>query len=299
MSETPTNPKNTQVTEGTAPAGTRPQTLPHVSEERDKEVGIPLSKFKLNYSFQPKDPRDKKLKYTYEAPVDEALLPSKVDLSQEWGPIYDQGTLGSCVANSCAYCIRWVRIKKKLSLYEPSRLFIYYFGRLIEGLDVNEDSGMFIRSAYKAVQKYSVCSEDNWAYDPEHVSTQPDEKAISAAKIHRKFEYLKVSQKLPYIKKCLADGYPISFGCTIYDSFMTPEVAKSGVWVYDPKRDTEETSLGGHAMSVVGHDDGTRMFTICNSWGPQWGKGGFCQIPYDYLLDKTKANDFWSPRTFD
>jgi len=45
----------------------------------------------------------------------------------------------------------------------------------------------------------------------------------------------------------------------------------------------------GHAVAIVGYTE--TGFIIQNSWGPQWGAGGFALLPYeDYLLH---ATDVW------
>ena len=41
-------------------------------------------------------------------------------------------------------------------------------------------------------------------------------------------------------------------------------------------------ALGGHAFAIVGYDE--RGFWIQNSWGRDWGKGGFALISYDDWL---------------
>lgn len=267
-----------------------------IDEKRDDKAGVPLSRFNLNYIFQPRDPRDKSLKMRYKAPINESLLPKKADLELNWGEVVDQGDVGSCVANSVAYCIRFVRQREKLTVYQPSRLYIYYYGRQIEGFSTSEDSGMFIRSGYKAVAKHSVCSEKNWPYNTDKFDVEPNLGARNAAAFHRKFEYLAVDHDLPSIKKCLADGYPISFGFTVFASFMSAEVARTGIV---PMPDfANEQQFGGHAVTMVGYDDETRLFKIVNSWGPQWGRNGFCYMPYDFLLNWKYANDFWTARVF-
>src|SRR5436309_10070148 len=128
----------------------------HVDEERDQEVNVPISKYNLNYTFQPHDHRDKRFSARYHA-IDESTLPPMVDITEggKYGKVLDQGELGSCVSNSVAYCIHFVRQKNNLSVFDPSRLYIYYFGRVLENFPVNEDAGMYIRSGYKSVANYS------------------------------------------------------------------------------------------------------------------------------------------------
>ncbi|SVA32381.1 uncharacterized protein METZ01_LOCUS85235, partial [marine metagenome] len=71
---------------------------------------------------------------------------SVIDLSPN-GPkeIYDQGHLGSCTANAIAYAYEYDEYKQNESnKFTPSRLFIYYNEREIEG-NINTDSGAEIR----------------------------------------------------------------------------------------------------------------------------------------------------------
>jgi len=42
-----------------------------------------------------------------------------------------------------------------------------------------------------------------------------------------------------------------------------------------------QTYCGGHAMCVVGYDEGKEAFEIMNSWGEDWGDEGFCWVKYD------------------
>jgi C1A family cysteine protease len=54
--------------------------------------------------------------------------------------------------------------------------------------------------------------------------------------------------------------------------------------------------LGGHAVLAVGYDDATQRFTIRNSWGANWGQGGYFTMPYPYLTTSGLSSDFWTTR---
>ena len=43
----------------------------------------------------------------------------------------------------------------------------------------------------------------------------------------------------------------------------------------------DTTTIGYHAMVVVGFDDGKEAFEIMNSWGTSWGNDGFIWVKYD------------------
>ncbi|HSQ05128.1 MAG TPA: hypothetical protein VLN59_13880, partial [Burkholderiales bacterium] len=75
--------------------------------------------------------------------------PAKVDLRAKCPPVYDQGQLGSCTANAIGAAIQFDRRKQKLkSDFCPSRLFIYYNERAMEGT-IKSDSGAQIRDGIK------------------------------------------------------------------------------------------------------------------------------------------------------
>ena len=268
----------------------------HVDADRDAYTQIPLSKYNLNYVFEKKDDRDHLFSSILISPIQSEQLPSSVDLRTDWGDILDQGDLGSCVSNSVAYCVRHVFQKEALGTFNASRLFIYYNGRVLEQTATDEDTGLSVRGGYKSVGSYSTCSEVTWPYNPDKFAIKPSKEAYDAASQHKTFRYLRVRQNINELKKCLKDGYPISFGMTVYDSFMSTSVAQNGI-VPLPKPDTEEVA-GGHCVTLCGYQDDKGVFIGCNSWGTQWGDKGFFYIPYNYVLNKALVSDLWTCRAF-
>ena len=43
------------------------------------------------------------------------------------------------------------------------------------------------------------------------------------------------------------------------------------------QRPVDAKGLGGHAFAIVGYNE--VGFLVQNSWGPEWGKGGFATLP--------------------
>src|SRR6185369_17362729 len=101
---------------------------------------------------------------------------------------------------------------------------------------------------------------------------------------------------LQQMKQCLAEGYPFVFGFSVYQSFESATVARTGK-VELPKAD--ETMVGGHAVCAVGYDEAARRFLVRNSWGAGWGMKGYFTMPYDYLANNNLADDFWTVRAFE
>ncbi len=221
--------------------------------------------------------------HLYGAPVAiMAALPPKADLRSQCPPVYDQGQLGSCTANAIAAAIQFDRMKQNLSPnFAPSRLFIYYNERRMEGT-VSTDSGAQIRDGIKSVAKQGACPEPDWPYDISKFTVQPPKVDYTEALQDRAVSYSRLVQNLNLLKGCLASGYPFVFGFTVYESFESQAVAQSGIV---PMPSSSEQVIGGHAVLAVGYDDGTQRFIVRNSWGTGWGMSGYFTMPYPYVTD--------------
>lgn len=83
-------------------------------------------------------------------------LPSRVDLRPQCPPVNDQDQLGSATSNAIAAAIQFDLMKQHLQDFIPSRLFIYYYQRVMEGT-TDSDSGAQIRDGIKSVAIQGVC----------------------------------------------------------------------------------------------------------------------------------------------
>ncbi|MGD0615744.1 MAG: C1 family peptidase, partial [Verrucomicrobiota bacterium] len=174
----------------------------------------------------------------------------------------------------------------------PSRLFIYYNERAMEGT-VDSDSGAQIRDGIKSVAKQGVCPEPLWPYQVEEFRARPPKKCYVAALGHRVVLYQRLVPTLNQLRACLASGYPFVFGFTVYESFESPAVARTG---HAPMPKPGEPAMGGHAVMAVGYEDSKQWFVLRNSWGFNWGMHGYFTLPYTYLIDSQLADDFWTIR---
>jgi C1A family cysteine protease len=219
-------------------------------------------------------------------------VPPAVDLRPVCPPVYDQGQLGSCTANAIAAALEFDRTKQALPTYIPSRLFIYYNERVMEGT-ASSDSGAQIRDGIKSVANIGAPPETEWPYDIAQFAQQPPAPVYADAGLDRALHYMRVVQVIAQMQGCIAAGYPFVFGFTVYESFESPIVAKTGVM---PMPAPGEKKLGGHAVMAVGYDNAKRMITVRNSWGPGWGLQGYFLMPYEFILSPN-ASDFWTVRS--
>jgi C1A family cysteine protease len=220
-------------------------------------------------------------------------LPKEVDLRPNCPPVYDQGDLGSCTANAIGGAIEFDQIKQGIKEFTPSRLFIYYNERVIEG-SIGEDAGAQIRDGIKSVNEAGVPPESLWPYNESKFTDKPDESAYTEALLHQTIDYGRVGQSKKSLQQVLAAGYPIIFGFSVYESFR--DIGSDGIQKLP--RPTEMLE-GGHAVLMVGYTMIRKIFywIVRNSWNTDWGKLGYWFMPEKYATNPDLADDFWSIRT--
>lgn len=215
-------------------------------------------------------------------------LPPAVDLRSQMPPIYDQGQLGSCTANAIGAAFQYEHIRQGLEDFIPSRLFIYFNERVIENT-VRSDAGAMIRDGIKTIARQGVCPETMWPYIIERFDVRPPTSVYQVARNHISINYKRVPRDQGAILEALAHGCPVILGFSVYESFESLQVEKTGIV---PMPTLDEAYLGGHAVLCVGYDLAAQHFIIRNSWGNGWGDAGYCYFPFGYFV-KTSANDFW------
>jgi len=215
-------------------------------------------------------------------------LPPKVDLTPECPAIYDQGQLGSCTANAIAGALEFDRLKQNEADFTPSRLFIYYNERAIEGT-IASDSGAALRDGIKSVARNGDCPETEWPYDIAKYAVKPTAACYRDALKYKAVTYERIDHDVTQMKGCLAGGYPFVFGVTVYENF--PMQTTTGAI---PMPGNNSGIDGGHAMLAVGYDDTRSVFLVRNSWGTGWGRKGYGTIPYEYLMNPNLSDDFWT-----
>jgi len=220
-------------------------------------------------------------------------LPPKVDLRSQCPAVYDQGNLGSCTANAGSGIYQFNQIQQNyLWRAIPSRLFLYYNTRVLEGT-VSYDSGASIRNTIKAIAGTGMAPASDWPYKIAKFAVKPPPKVYTFAANHKAVNYQRIVPTIDQLKGCLASNECFIFGFSVFDGFESAQVAQTGV-VNLPG--PNERLLGGHAVMAVGYDDTTQRFMIRNSWGLGWGieGSGYFTMPYDYLTNTNLSDDFWA-----
>jgi len=242
------------------------------------------------YGWVPDLPDRRDYLYSAVRPVP-PTIPPRINLTQFCSNVEDQGNLGSCTANALAGALEYLEKKDKVPCINLSRLFIYYNERVIEHSTAS-DSGAMIRDGIKTLAKQGVCPEKRCPYVVSRFAKKPDVSCYKEARDHQITSYHRILTP-DEMRACIAEGFPVVFGFTVYESFESRQVARTGV-VDMPQ--SGERAIGGHAVLAVGYDDNEKRFIVRNSWGPKWGMKGYFTMPYAYVADRNLSDDFWTIR---
>jgi hypothetical protein len=220
-------------------------------------------------------------------------LPPKVDLRQYMTKVEDQENTNSCTANAVAGAYEYL-VKRYMGekAYDVSRLFIYYNARSLDESEELADEGSVIGLAIEGLKQYGACSEETWPFETDSVNEEPSSEAYEEASEFVIEDTELVPTDLDAWRRCLAEGYPIIFGLSLYNSFDSHR--KKGLVSMPSSAESSRGTHSGHAMLCVGYSDTDKVFIVRNSWGHGWGDKGYCYIPYRYIINEDwNGGDSW------
>ena len=233
-------------------------------------------------------------------------IPSQVSLRHFAPSPGDQGAQGSCVGWATAYASRTLisakannsssRPQNQSKIYSPS----YIYNQLSNG---DCDGGSLISDALELMKVGGVAPLSDFPYDHGNCTSLPTAAQRARASEFRIKGYNRLwgsgHNKHIATRRALATGHPVVIGMGVSNAFMR---LGAGDGLYRPSRDDIAASddidlafetgyLGGHAMAVIGYDDHHQggAFELINSWGRQFGDGGYVWVTYDdfnrFVLD--------------
>lgn len=229
-------------------------------------------------------------------------LPAAVDLRPLCPPVYDQGSLGSCTGNGWAFIVEWTQfLNKWKKLWTPSRMFIYYDERVLEG-HVNRDAGASVTDGGRVVTTHGACKETTWPYIIQKFKVKPSPYAYTEASKYKIRSVTTLDNRnVNEVKTAVAAYHPVVMGFDVYQTFESDQVTSNGLV---PLPGPSEKLLGGHCVAIVGYNDLYEFpaafnvpkgcYIVRNSWGPDWGLKGYFLVPYSYFSNPNFASDFWT-----
>ncbi len=263
-------------------------------------MSIPQNKRILNWvrNTIPATP-DKQLQYKLSAKQPVIDLTTK----KKFPPIYDQGYIGACTANVFALAFYFILLNNKeysnflnKTNFEPSRLWLYYQQRLIEG-NLETDAGAQLYSGIIVLKTKGLCSERLYPYIQTKYKESPELYTYIEAINYKLDDYRILKQNLNDMKASIQLGNPFFFGIYLFKSKSQEKpdidlITKEKNWIL-PYPTYNDDYVGGHAITAVGYDDDKKLMKIRNSWGENWGDKGHFYLPYEYILDSDFCADFY------
>lgn len=209
---------------------------------------------------------------------------------EEWKPrdfshlvpkILDQDGTGACNAFASVQTLHVLRKEAGLPFVELSAGNLY--GRINGG----RDSGSVLADAVAELEKKGVCTAATVPQLEWRPARWSDDWVIEAPR----FRILEAwdCPTFDHIASALQFGFPVNVGVLVGNNFSPG----TDGWLPDYR-----SGGGGHAMCAVGlvHDDRRGWgIKVANSWGPDWGAGGFGILPESYFKS-TPFTDGWAVR---
>ncbi|TKR33542.1 peptidase C1 [Luteimonas gilva] len=218
-------------------------------------------------------------------------VPTSVPLSRHLRlgvPVLDQGDDGACTAfalATVAHTLLRTRSSGPVRTQVSTRM-LYDMARRYDEWRGESYSGSSCRGAMKGWHRHGVCSEKRWPYTPGMQMEPYTEERAREALNYPLGAYLRVNHKdLVAMHAAFAEVGVLYASCGVHDGWLDPPKNGRLVW-------NEQREAGYHAFAIVGYDaDG---FWFQNSWGRDWGRGGFGHVSYDEWLQR--GTDVWVAR---
>lgn len=204
-------------------------------------------------------------------------LPARVDLSEGLPPVVAQGDRVSCTAFATGYYLKgyqeWV---KSGVVHEFSPSYVYNQRR---AMDCWTDRGMSIADAGRVLRDEGCALWSEFPYVPHDPCVQPSEAVRRDALPFAIGEYGMI-EGVEAMKRALAEGMPVVVSVVVYEPCWDVSEIDCVVRVPDPAGG--DVLSCGHVVLLCGYDDELEAFRFVNSWGEEWGCGGFGWMPYGH-----------------
>ncbi len=213
----------------------------------------------------------------------ERLLPA-IDMKPDTERVDDQRTTNTCVAHAATSAIE-LCYKRAGQPIDLSRAYLYNglakFARSMGIMDGAQYGGLVL-----TLNKYGLCREETMPY----LDYDYDPSAEAVAEAKQLFPAGATAfygcSNLHDIKVSLNQGKPVMLTIRANNGFA----ALTGPW-REHTWDFSEPMFGMHAVLCIGYDDAVGRLLCENSWGPQWGDGGFFGCPYEAVTSNSVVLD--------
>lgn len=195
-------------------------------------------------------------------------------------PVLDQGSEGACTGFGLATVVHYLlRTRKRVpDAQAVSPFMLYDLARRYDEWPGEDYEGSSCRGAMKGWHKHGICGLGFW---PDLEARALSELRANDAARRPLGAYFRVNHRdLVAMHAALAEVGVLYASASVHAGW--DRVGKNGHIALD------DEELGGHAFALVGYDE--KGFWLQNSWGTEWGRGGFGHLSYeDWLKNGTDA----------
>lgn len=212
-------------------------------------------------------------------------IPPAMDLRSRWWTVSNQHDTGSCVGWALADAVlRWhmVKARKLTTKQHLSSRFIWMASKEMDEYSSYpstfiEAEGTSIKAALDVVRKYGCILEEELPFGSNSLYKGEAQTLYATASKRKISSYFNLGTKVGDWRRWIATGGPIVARIDVDDRFAASTATTAKLDTYD-----SASVQGGHAIALVGYT--LKGFIVRNSWGTEWGDGGFAYVSNDYAL---------------
>ena len=190
----------------------------------------------------------------------------------------NQGQVGSCVTWATGYSGYGILMNEAGRSGAPmAPMFIY--SQIVKENNNGQDSGTFASVALPMEKSRGIDTQSDYSQGTTNYKTLPSAAQKKNALNYKlgSFTDLTNSDRQTAVKSAISQGHPVAVGFSVRDNFNDLDSNNS---YYDPAQGNLIPNAG-HEVTIIGYDaDGV---TVENSWGTNWGDGGFFTAPWSWV----------------
>lgn len=199
--------------------------------------------------------------------------------------IAQQGATSSCVGQAIASSLHLRSILAGSPIRRPSAKAIYDLARMQNDRTAPLfDGGCNPTDAINGIKLGGIVAEERWPLTEENVNVKPEWDVFQhglAATIGQHYRIQDGNGAAQLLREAVYQRHVPVFAMDVYQDYADYD----GSAVY---RATGGAYVGRHMQAIVGWADD--YFEVLNSWGGEWGDGGFSRISEGFIQSKAAGS---------